>query len=527
MGLLTAILIIASTAATFTDAAVRRRHEDIDLAESIDGQPPTHWLPAQWSNDRIISEIESTEEIRARRQSGGDSCPPRAARGDTAPHGFRLELISPAGVRRGSCAPLGQPLRVRITTSDKYGAPHCRGGDFFEAELVGPRFKGRPMTVDNRDGTYTLDTTVPADRALEGRYLFRVTLLFTRYAGMTMRRGWRAGAHFKRPLTLRLDLRLSCGGANADEGPPLLLGGASCAHNVSRVYGGFGARAAEWHGFWIQPPGGKCNPPYCVGDNDGALGSRAEGWVYRLPACYFELLGTVAARQCLGGAWVHMLGDSNHQDTARNLAHAVLHVTTVKRGHEIPRTFDMMVRWSPGPRGAMRVSNVFNGHPRMLGNNVGLRSYDVDEFRARTRRSLTPAASGLGSRGPDAIIMNSGLHDALVGMPGGVWSPRAFDGVLRRALPFLASLVNGTAASHQSRGPRLRGPNGRALSVWRSTVAPAGVKNRRLALNPQKVEVMNRLTANVWHSMLGGDGFSANALVNFIDEYDMTFPWHW
>ena len=529
---------------------------------STDSIPPptphTHnWLDDSYDdNDQIVHVLESTMHLR-RHNLHGRHCNARAGRGPTVPNGFSLSM--PDSRKSGpsssaECYPLGSTVEATITTFDKSGHKHCLGGDFFEMELSGARFKSRPKTIDNGDGTYTVKLVVPADAEslFAGRYRLQATLLFTRLAGVTLWGGWKRDLFYKKPVSYSLEFG-ACGGGgggrvDADSKQmrrhlesttstsppppmPLRLGDSECASS-------FDFSAPEWAGFWLRVGDDRlplCRAPYCVGDVEAALGKEAEGWVYRLPACYFRLYSRRAARSCLGGGWIHMIGDSNHQDTGRNIASDILGAPVVKRGGALPRTYDIRSRWESGATGALRVSNQYNGAPTMLGNNVGMRSYDDagmqakhwPPFRESAAISVAAAArkwaknSGRQSENiaaPGAlraVIFNSGLHDALY-MPGRKWSPSRFVRTMEAATNFFAELMDSLNTSSSSSGGGASDSG--AIAIWHTTVVPAGTANRRMPLNPQKVEVQNRLTAN---HLIATGGFL------LIDLYDMTFPWHW
>ena len=503
---------------------------------------PHGWLGDEFDDNAAIVELlESTTALRTK-DGMGPACPRRAGRGATDAEGFELTVAGGNGAAAGAAAPchrLGVPLDVTIHTMGRGGHRHCLGGDFFETELSNGMFKSRPKTVDNGDGTYTVRLLVPADAGglLAGRYRLRVTLLFTRYSGVTMWQGWKRDYFFKKPKELAVVFGATCGDPPTSSAPTLAgAGGAPAVTPLGDAECGasFDFRAPEWAGFWLRAapdsPLPACRRPYCVGDVRRALGAEADGWVYRLPSCYFRLYTPAEARGCLGGGWVHMVGDSNHQDTGRNLAHDLLGAPgLVKKGGALPRTFDVRARWE-GRRGSFRVSNLFNGAPATMGNNVGMRGYDDAGLRAKhwsPFREVPP---------PTAFVFNSGLHDALY-MPGRVWSPRRFARILDGALAFFGELLDaaakgggssggsGDSSGPSSRGGAWRGGGGNSsttspprgpLAIWHTTVAPAGVKNRRMPLNPQKIEIQNRMTTNA----LGG-----RFLV--VDVFDMTFPWHW
>jgi hypothetical protein len=507
--------------------------------------------------------------------SGAPSLPPRLT-------------YDPAGVRQTRCVPVGGTIVLRIRSRDKRGRPMCEGGDFYEAQLAHvpdagsggrSRYKARPRTVDHGDGSYSLFLTVPPDPALAGTYDVAVTLLFTRYGGLTLWGGWKGDRFYKRPRHWKVRFSGACpapggGGGGGGNGGGKRAGGGGgrgagrqLAANTTAPAGARRAAAAAtsaagnddyvscreypfadyplWAGHWVNvgaASGGACVPPYCTG-SAARLGPEAEGWVYRLPRCYFHLFSAPEARTCLAGRWLAMFGDSNHQDTGRNVFHYVLDAPIVRKGASLPRTYDVSKGFDVAAKGggrrraSLRITNLFTGHYETLGNNLGVRALAHAGLRERhwplatgnPRGAFGDAAGGSGGGGqspaaprsssslrppPSALVFNSGLHDALF-MPGRKWSPaRYVDSVRDAAQKLWAPLVDAAAAAANATGappPRL---------VWHTTVAPAGVVNRRLPLNPQKVEVMNRLTVGELRRMMP-------ATWAFIDYYDLTFPWHW
>nr|CAD1829045.1 unnamed protein product [Ananas comosus var. bracteatus] len=106
-------------------------------------------------------------------------------------------------------------------------------------------------------------------------------------------------------------------------------------------------------------------------------------------------------------------------------------------------------------------------------------------------------------RVPDVMILNSGLHD------GVYWrSVRAFAGGAERAAEFWAEVV-GRVRERGRAAPRV---------FYRTTIAAGGYA-REMAFNPSKMEAFD----GVLLEKLKEKGL----LSGVIDDFDMTFPWHY
>ena len=203
-----------------------------------------------------------------------------------------------------------------------------------------------------------------------------------------------------------------------------------------------------------------------------------------------------------------------------------------------------------GRRASLHVSNFVTGHYETIGNNLGLRSLGHAGLRAHhwplvTINDEPPAAStaspesGAPSSGaatppqppPDAIVSNSRLHDTLF-MPERLWSPQAFtDATHRRFRLRCWRRTRPPTRDHSRQRDGLAVVAAIAVAV---TVASAGTVNRRLPLNPQKVEVQNRLTTGALLAAAAAaeaaeGGVGAGACIpparrfGFIDAFDVTF----
>lgn len=84
----------------------------------------------------------------------------------------------------------GQPIQLQtgklhdllIVSFEENGARRCAGGDFFETDLRGSKWRARPPTIDNQDGSYGV--TLMVDSRFAGLYVFEVILAFSNFHSM-------------------------------------------------------------------------------------------------------------------------------------------------------------------------------------------------------------------------------------------------------------------------------------------------------------------------------------------------------
>ena len=363
----------------------------------------------------------------------------------------------------------------------------CLGGDYFEADLSGPRWKARPPVKDLGDGSYSLRLQVHPDFA--GDYNLTVTLLFHRYEGLRFSTKRFALDRELRRIHLRFE--------PADTGPAPLR---RCrAADFSR-----GAWSGRWtrHGgddgcevgpdgrYRCVPPGLRCPAPWC----DGPLAAlESNGWVYSAH-CSYQLFTAETAWRCLRGKWLFFWGDSNHVDTIRNLLTFVLAVPAAQA--TVDRRFDRRFANPNQPSEWVRITSVFNGHWNESLNYEGLRSLRNRGFRALVRGYFE------GER-PDAVVLNSGLHD----------------GIYWRSIRAFAEEGAEDAAAFWEEVLRSRVGGPKPAVFYRTTVAVGGYA-RAMSFNPQKMETFNRIMV---------EKMKARGLLTggVIDHFDMTFPWHW
>ncbi|XP_078441679.1 cytochrome P450 family protein [Wolffia australiana] len=421
----------------------------------------------------------------------------QAAGGEACGGGATGNVSIPGLDGGGAAVPLaaGPVLEFAVFSVDELGRRRCAGGDYFEADLTGPRWKARPAVADHGDGSYTLRLQVHPDFA--GEYNLTLVLLFRSFQGLrlsTQRFALRRRLR-RIPLLLR---------AAAQPPPPPLR---RCGPNDFR-------RRRAWSGRWTRhggadgcepgpdgryrclPPAAPCPPPWCGGGALAALESN--GWVYSAH-CAFSVYSPAAAWRCLRGRWLFFWGDSNHVDTIRNLLTFAL--AAPPEAAAVRRRFDRRFANPGNATEWVRITSVFNGHWNESGNYEGLASLRHPGFRALTRRYFDEPGGA-----PDVVVLNSGLHD------GVFWrSLRGYVAAAEDAAGFWADILSGLRARP--------GPGPGPAVFYRTTVAVGGYA-RALSFNPQKMEAFNGVMVEKLsdHGVLTG---------GVIDHFDMTFPWHW
>ncbi|ESQ41914.1 hypothetical protein EUTSA_v10013116mg [Eutrema salsugineum] len=372
---------------------------------------------------------------------------------------------------------------------DESGKPVCIGGDYFETDLSGENWKSRPPVKDLNNGTYSFSLQIHPDFA--GDYNLTVVLLFRHFQGLKLSP---ARFAFDRELR-RFKLRFV---KKPDVVLPELR---KCDRSdfVRNVWSGRWTRLVKNDKCVISYDGRyrclaadfPCRKPWC----DGALaGLESNGWVYS-SHCSFKLFSGDSAWDCLKNKWIFFWGDSNHVDSIRNLLNFVL-------GHpeitSVARRFDLKFSNPKNSSESVRITSVFNGHWNETQNYQGLDSLKDHGFR-ELLRSYFAEENGV----PDAMVVNSGLHD------GVHWSNlRAFAKGAKTAAAFWRNVFD----SVKSR--RLRPPE----VVFRNTIATGGYA-RTLAFNPSKMEVYNGVFLEKMKEL--------GLVSGVIDNFDMTYPWHY
>ncbi|BFI06013.1 hypothetical protein MPTK1_1g28570 [Marchantia polymorpha subsp. ruderalis] len=393
--------------------------------------------------------------------------------------------------------------RLLLTSYNAEGRRRCAGGDFYETELQSQSWKSRPPVQDFGNGSYGV--TLMVDSAFQGLFSFSATLLFDCFHGLElMEREWDVRIQSPRVKILFYDE------ARGEKSPSdrISRGMGSCRSEP----GSFSRK--EWRGRWTRgwindscSADGQGRFASCVPrDHDACTEPRCSGRVSRLESnswvysahCGFRIFETQEAWDCVSGKWLLFWGDSNFQDTIRNLMLFVLGVPvpywSTLPDFQLPRQFE---EWfvNPGrPDQALHISMIFNGHYNVYDGDLGLDSLQNPDYREWIIRHFT----GEGAT-PDTVIMNSGLHDGNHFRTVG-----DFVGAVDRAISFWQMVLD---------IPQTK----RSNLIYRTTVAPAG-ESRGMQSNPHKMEIFNKVLVERLQAAMPS--------TQIVDAFDMTFPFH-
>ncbi|XP_010255884.1 PREDICTED: uncharacterized protein LOC104596427 [Nelumbo nucifera] len=374
-----------------------------------------------------------------------------------------------------------------IQALDQSGKPRCLGGDYFETDLSGESWKTRPPVRDLGNGSYSLSLQVHPN--FTGEYNLTVILLFRHFEGLKF-----SPHRFAYDRELR---RIPVKFYRSNATLPQIR---TCRKSdFSRdVWSGRWTRHGKNDDCKISNDGRyrclnldfPCQKPWC----EGSLGSlESNGWVYSTH-CAFRIFIADSAWKCLQNRWIFFWGDSNHVDTIRNLLNFVFDLPEIKA---VPRRFDMNFTNPRNRMQTVRITSIFNGHWNETQNYEGLNSLQDEEYRNLLKRYFSEETV------PDTIVMNSGLHD------GVHWkNVRRFTQGAEYAARFWKDVIE-SVKGRGKRAPEV---------VYRTTIATGGYA-RVLAFNPSKMEVFN----GVLLEKLKGAGIVSGV----IDDFDMTFPWHY
>ncbi|KAK6146100.1 hypothetical protein DH2020_019969 [Rehmannia glutinosa] len=370
---------------------------------------------------------------------------------------------------------------------DESGEPVCLGGDYFETDISGEKWKARPPIKDMGNGNYTFGLQVHPDFA--GDYNLTIILLFRHYEGLKF-----SPARFAFDRVLRV---IPIEFVRSSSDLPVLRQ-CEMSDYTKDVWSGRWTRHARNDScpisndgrYRCQEPNFPCQNPWC----DGPLGVlESNGWVYSTH-CSFKLFSSEEAWNCLNNRWIFWWGDSNHCDTIRNILHFILDVHHIPT---VPRIFDMSIANPRNRSQTVRFTSIFNGHPNDTGNYQGLNSL----INANYRELLKGYFSG--NKVPDTMIMNSGLHD------GVYWSNiRNFIKGADYAAAFWAEVMKGVRKKGLS-PPEI---------IYRTTVTTGGYA-RKMAFNPHKMEAFNGVVLDKLRKY--------GVVDRVIDDFDMTYPWHY
>jgi hypothetical protein len=468
-----------------------------------------------------------------------------------------------------SCLEVGARYLATLMAEDQHGRPRACGGDYFEILLYGghqgparPAVLKRPWLVDTGTGNYTLELHVPALPLLAGDYELKVHMLFQQGAGFGL------GGMLSQSSTparlqdsaddllvsLHWGVQGSCGGVGSGEqghgstasrSDPSLAANPTVCHFTEM-------QDPAWRGHWLRAPPEyalqPCQPPFCAPHSAPILAvmdDNTDLWVYRREDCVFRLMHPRQARQCMHGKNVLGVGDSNMQDSLRNL---MMHALQVDPGFFIPetpfvppfsapnlgRSFNFSTSFpgtvSPEPFGELpsfdlSLGLMFSGHYDVtFSGGEGVRTYVhpgwLKEAAAWWRHYDKP---------PDILFVNdAGLHTCQWavgwGEPDGMAKVQNYTREhalpwLLKAHPLRSSPEEGGAFSASHQPPRL---------IFRNNIVP-GHAFRGLNANPQSLEAINAITSNELLRALRDRKSSTFDISSaaIIDAYDMTFPFHY
>lgn len=394
------------------------------------------------------------------------------------------------------------------------GARRCAGGDYFEVDFHDKEdlhYRSRLPTVDFGNGSYGLELIVPSTFA--GSFSLEIWLLFSGWHGMD----FHPDEFVKQALVVATDVEMV---VETEKEKQRFASSVKASHHSlhscmkqctlddfdrttwqgrwSRNWSRPGCQADDQKRFRCLPDEHfQCDEPWCFGPV-GRLESN--GWVYSAH-CSFKIFEADEAWRCLDGRWFLMWGDSNFQDTVRNLLIFVLN-WDLPAGENLadfqfPRSFETGFINTKRLDQLFRVSQIFNGAYPDWDNGMGLDTLKLQEHQDLILSHFN------GEDWPDTIFMNSGLHDGeryptIEGYIAGV----------DFAIDWWMTLYQSIPAD---RRPTL---------VWRTTIAPAGT-SRKMQSNPNKMEMYNQVMVEKLKQV-------RNKLpVKIIDGFDMTFPFHY
>ncbi|CAH2072393.1 unnamed protein product [Thlaspi arvense] len=467
-----------------SSSSLKSKTHSLDLTSNTTSQPDLDTTRVKF--DWISAEMEQNFTANLLRNwlaPGGENCR----------EGKTVDISVPSIDGKDSAQlslTAGKIHEFSFQSLDESGKPVCIGGDYFETDLSGENWKSRPPVKDLGNGTYSFSLQVHPDFA--GDYKLTVVLLFRHFQGLKISPARFAFDRELRSFKVRFVKKL---GVVLPE-----LRRCDRSDFARDVWTGRWTRLGKNDECEISDDGRyrclaadfPCRKPWC----DGALADlESNGWVYS-SHCSFKLFSGDSAWDCLKNKWIFFWGDSNHVDSIRNLLNFVL-------GHPeigaVPRRFDLKFSNPKNSSETVRITSIFNGHWNETQNYQGLDSLKDHGFR-ELLRSYFAEENGV----PDAMIVNSGLHD------GVHWSNlRAFAKGAKFAAAFWRNVFDDTVKRRGFRTPEV---------IFRNTIATGGYA-RTLAFNPSKMEVYN----GVFLEKMKEQGLVSGV----IDNFDMTYPWHY
>lgn len=384
------------------------------------------------------------------------------------------------------------------------GERRCAGGDYYELDLSSPLWKSRPPSKDLQNGTYAVQFMVPDVYA--GDYTFSAFLLFDAYHGLD----YNGETWSIKELTASLRIKFVTPEANSNDSSDNLQTLKRCESK------GADFQRHEWSGRWSRPQeiNDSCipnaegrylhcfpnnipcrNPSWCSGNVETL---ESLGWSYSAH-CTFHIFQPQEAWDCLAGRWLFFWGDSNHQDTIRNLLTFILQIRPPPgrdlRHFAIDRSYQNWFRNPANLDQELRISSHYNGHPMVDSHGIGLACLENPHYRDYVTNFFR------GKRYPDTVIMNSGLHDG--------WHQQnvaTYTKTVDMALQYWSDLFRNLTGG---KVPEL---------VYRTTIAPAGA-SRGMQSNAQKMEVFNRIATEQVQQRF--------PQVKLVDAFDMSFSFHY
>ncbi|EFJ24822.1 hypothetical protein SELMODRAFT_442281 [Selaginella moellendorffii] len=277
------------------------------------------------------------------------------------------------------------------------GSRRCHGGDFYEIDLSGHQWKSRPSVTDLGDGSYLVELRV--DGEFTGIYTLRAILLYSNFHGMDhSATEW---AVDKEVFRLQIHFTSSTGGSTRTTLPLCT----SSDFTSKKPWLGKWTRTKFDESCALDEDGRylclrddeQCDESQCSGALERL---ESNGWVYSAH-CKFRIWSTTEAWKCLDGKKLFFWGDSNHRDTIRNLLNLVLGMNEIIE----QRSIIINVTNPANPAQNLRVFQIYNGAPDPGKVFLGLRSLDEPAYLELVKKEFFQGGV------PDAVILNSGLHD--------------------------------------------------------------------------------------------------------------------
>jgi len=393
------------------------------------------------------------------------------------------------------------------------GSPRCAGGDFYETDLASNQWHARPPIEDLDNGSYAISLMV--DDMFAGSFNFSIFLLFDAFHGLDhVGVNWMLGQQmvsFEIVFVKKNEIQKTM------DYESLLSQNGILSHNLKQCDKNQDFTRNKWTGKWVRTwINDSCEADaqgrfkdcvsielandHCIHEYCSGRVSRLEsnGWVYSAH-CAPKIFEAEEAWNCLDGKWLLFWGDSNFQDTIRNLMFFILEMPVPEYNAlahwQLPRSFEQYMVNPLRPDQAVHMSSIFNGHHDASGANEGLDSLKDPKYCEWIQQHFQNQSNS----SPDIIFMNSGLHDGFR-----FRSPSDYVQAVDMSLDFWESIWNST-----SKKPTI---------VYRTTVAPAGL-SRGMISNPHKMEVFNKIMVERLTTRVPN--------VRVVDAYDLTFPWHY